>query len=579
VREKGELYLANPKMGIPDAKLNSMNLTIHDKEYIVNFNDQDIEKEIEMSTFAMDFSYMSRSMASVQSQMVRYYLIEKKRKELNQLVDKLLPLSEMKGVSGRQRSPKDLLRLLIPVYQLPNEKVKIKISGDGRRCGKKRNQVMMTLSVVSAGAVSTSPDHHFTLALWEGKEDYDTFSLCLASLLAELREIQEQGIDTEQGNRSVELFLSGDWKFLAIVLGLNSASSEDFCLWCKAKKGDLGVKEFFESRKMEEVLDYFSGCSKKEIPGQDRRPLFDFIPFSRVIVDPLHAFLRISDKLISLMIEEALELEGYVCGTCSTKKGKRKCRDGCECDCHISSQEAIEKEMERIGIRHFYFFQGKDGKGTDWTSLQGDDKSEILKKFNLEAILSPERAQLVGQLWSDYLIINRSLHASVEILMGQECPTSQDEPGVIRGKGKVLTLKEFPAAVKKWNSDYLLPSSKSNNQVIRGLYQRSDITPYLHALCSHLPSMLHQCISDGLSLEWFSASGLEKKNHLQVNFFHAKTFKGGKESGEAEKAIMMAEGRRILFMKDHFQELQKNGFQFKEILKLPKPTQVNLKSY
>ena len=34
---------------------------------------------------------------------------------------------------------------------------------DGRSC------------VMSAGLISTTPDHHFTLALWEGDEDYDQF--------------------------------------------------------------------------------------------------------------------------------------------------------------------------------------------------------------------------------------------------------------------------------------------------------------------------------------------------------------------------------------------------------------------
>jgi hypothetical protein len=55
---------------------------------------------------------------------------------------------------------------------------------------------------------------------------------------------------------------------------------------------------------MEGVFEQFSRSGVCEDPGQARAPLFYFIPFSRVIIDPLHAFLRIGGKLLSLALKE-----------------------------------------------------------------------------------------------------------------------------------------------------------------------------------------------------------------------------------------------------------------------------------
>jgi len=106
----------------------------------------------------------------------------------------------------------------------------------------------------------------------------------------------------------IVLFLSGDWKFIAIVMGLKSASAlEGFCIWCTAQKNDLATKDVFRARSLDEVLKAFSN-GRCTIPGQERVPLFDFIPFDRVIIDPLHAFLRISEKLIDLAFEEVISV-------------------------------------------------------------------------------------------------------------------------------------------------------------------------------------------------------------------------------------------------------------------------------
>jgi len=129
--------------------------------------------------------------------------------------------------------------------------------------------------------------------------------------------------------------------------------------------------------------------------------------------------------------------------------------------------------------------------------------------------------------------------------------------------------------LQNWKKKYLTPGSinPETEEIIRGLYTPSDITPYIHSLVGHLPSMIRLCLTQGLQFGWFSASGQEKKNHLQVNYFDRKTLKGG-ASSEPEKDVLMQEGRKILFFSKYSKDLKKNDFNVHHCLKCDKPIHV-----
>jgi len=102
-------------------------------------------------------------------------------------------------------------------------------------------------------------------------------------------------------------------------------------------------------------------------------------------------------------------------------------------------------------------------------------------------------------------------------------------------------------------------------------YTNNDITPYVHALTSHLDDMLRRLVEDNLAMTLFSTSAQEKKNHLQVNYFMEKTFKGGIDPAEPESSILMAEGRKLLFIFRHAVELKRNGHKYEEVIKNANP--------
>jgi len=61
--------------------------------------------------------------------------------------------------------------------------------------------------------------------------------------------------------------------------------------------------------------------------------------------------------------------------------------------------------------------------------------------------------------------------------------------------------------------------------VEEGLYQPSDITPYIHVLVYHVPEFVK--IHKEFGLSSFTCSAVEKKNHQQSTFFFRQTLKDG----------------------------------------------------
>jgi hypothetical protein len=60
-----------------------------------------------------------------------------------------------------------------------------------------------------------------------------------------MNHLKESGFLDEDGeNWPIELFFSGDWKIMALLLGANAANSNYFCLYCECHKkycGDLSL--------------------------------------------------------------------------------------------------------------------------------------------------------------------------------------------------------------------------------------------------------------------------------------------------------------------------------------------------
>lgn len=111
--------------------------------------------------------------------MIRDYLVERARKELNDELQKefsIFPVTRKDSsiVDGARMSLRDILRKVLVRYPVePGHTIRLKLSGDGRNIGKKRKQVMLTFCLLNQGNLVLKPENQYSLYILVGTEDYD----------------------------------------------------------------------------------------------------------------------------------------------------------------------------------------------------------------------------------------------------------------------------------------------------------------------------------------------------------------------------------------------------------------------
>ncbi|RHZ84802.1 hypothetical protein Glove_74g101 [Diversispora epigaea] len=88
---------------------------------------------------------------------------------------------------------------------------------------------------------------------------------------------------------------------------------------------------------------------------------------------------------------------------------------------------------------------------------------------------------------------------------------------------------QFSQNTCKWVKEFARPTKKTKTSKIEqeGLYQCTDVTPYMHVLAFHIPLFMQELLQQNLCLRWFTISGIEKKNHEHVRLFFGRTTMGG----------------------------------------------------
>ena len=144
-------------------------------------------------------------------------------------------------------------------------------------------------------------------------------SVCLQDVIKDVDIISKNGIEVDGEKFEVDFYLGADWKFLATVCGIESPNCTHACVWCTCPKGERynGEKEWSitdvskRARTVQSISENskLSARSKKKF-NCARVPLFPMIPISRVVIDNLHLFLRITDNLVNLLITDLRRLDG-----------------------------------------------------------------------------------------------------------------------------------------------------------------------------------------------------------------------------------------------------------------------------
>ena len=363
--------------------------------------------------------------------------------------------------------------------------VRVKLTGDGTNIGKHLHVVNFAFTILDEGDLAYSAAGNHCIAIFKESESYDSLKLCLQDIIRDVEKLTKIIV----GDIEFELvyYLGGDWKFLAMITGIDSATSTYSCIWCKCpaiERHDSSQKWSisdvrFGARTVEESTSIALSRSKKY--NVSHPPMFQTIPLTRVVVGNLHMFLRVADTLIDLLILELRRLDKI------DKATKVKSID------QLKYVKKYEDTIKMLGITGFSFWIGKESKKLKWHSLTGPEKLVVFKKINLAEIF-PEVPQCtdVHDLWKKLLEINTILAIRPENVTADKVAEFQS------------MSTEFVCKFKE-------------------IYPSKHVTPYMHCMMQHVGEFMD---TSGALLP-FTQQGLEKYNDTMTkDYFRSSSHKG-----------------------------------------------------
>lgn len=369
----------------------------------------------------------------------------------------------------------------------------IKFSADGAQIIKHKLILNLTFTVLNEGKIAETASGNYTCGLFDiTKEDYDVMCTCLNEIKFQINDLNE--IEVDNIKYKIEKYIGGDLKMLALIYGINQASSNCPCIWCiwdkrsfdnddiekvdEAVQKDWSIKDVEKgARTIEEALH-----SQNKF-GYINKPILS-IPFDRVIVDTLHLFLRISGVLYDLFIVSLRNLDG-----------KQKNEIDLSRQPHLNQFFLDLKENYNIKAP----FSVVD-KSIKIRELQGPDKKKLFQDCNLKKYAEGnEKFDKTEVLWKDFWKLFNQI------------------------KKSEITPNDIKKNTKKWLSDFT------------AIYDATHITPYMHCFANHL----HEFVNLYGDVNRFNLEGLEKLNHLT----HSHVFRATNRHTDYLKQIMRKRNR------------------------------------
>ena len=386
-----------------------------------------------------------------------------------------------------------------------DKKIKIKLSGDRTNVGKRLHVINVTFTILEEGSKAMTADGNHIIAIINVPENYENLAVALADIRSEVASLTQ--LKVEGSLYKLEWYLGGDWKFLACVCGLGAATSNHPCIWCKCPlynnydgSKEWSLSDLNKGARTVAEIEKASSSSRGEKFNVKNSPLFPSIPISRVIIDSLHLFLRISDNLINLLIMDFRRLDAI-----DKKKTFNDVNDFSKFK-HMAGWEEFLNNKLKIP---FNWHICKESKKLKWRDLTGPEKLRLFRNVDFKMLLPdhPEQ-ESISSLWSKFLTITELLSSS--------------GPGV--------------------SKNIIEENSKSFIEHFLKHYQTKHVIPYMHALRWHVPEFvqLYGKISQ------FTQQGLEKLNDKTTKDFFRSTNQRGLESLRQ----IMAKRNRLEYLED-----------------------------
>ena len=174
-------------------------------------------------------SRMYCAMANVQPSMERFHVVQHAKQSMDADMARRVPIeslmaSEVK-VTGARVDFATKLRFVVELLVREgvlktSREVLIKLSGDGRPVSRKHGHVMLTFAVMQEEQRVWQPSHNYTIAVFEGKEDYDRLAVEYQHIQHVVNTVKEMTV----GDLTFQMrwVFSSDWKFLAEICGVHA---------------------------------------------------------------------------------------------------------------------------------------------------------------------------------------------------------------------------------------------------------------------------------------------------------------------------------------------------------------------
>ena len=230
---------------------------------------------------------------------------------------------------------------------ISKQQVRVKLTGDGTNIGKRLYVVNFGFTILDEGELAYSAAGNHCIAIFKDTEDYESLKLALLDIVTEVDSLN--AIKVNDKDIQITYYLGGDWKFLALCTGIDSASCTHACIWCHCPKQERHLSTAKWSitstdegaRSIEETIQIATTKQKKY--NVSHVPIFKTIPLTRVVVDNLHMLLRIADTLIDLLIHSLLTLDRV------NQSLQVRSLDG------LSHLSKFENKLKKIGISGYSF--------------------------------------------------------------------------------------------------------------------------------------------------------------------------------------------------------------------------------
>ncbi|CAB3998260.1 Hypothetical predicted protein [Paramuricea clavata] len=350
--------------------------------------------------------------------------------------------------------------LLAKKPELKGQTIKVKISGDGAKMTRSTNFMMFSLALLQDDNVMSSKSNR-TIAIINGKENYETIAASLPKFFQEVNGLIESGtmlIDDTEVN--LEFFSWGRFKISCHDYGWDTSKCFNF---------------YHQNKQKRTLEDIEKLCSKKSDNYGCINPPLIKIDLDHVVPDELHLLLRITDRLLQNVIDEILERDAML--DFNKPKGQAK---------GVLLNEFVKDIHERGVTFNTWYKKNADGTASnilEYTSCVGAQKKLLLSELPniLPKYLFPDIADVVTSIWSEfkncYDLITDSL------LTHTSC------------------YDVFHKA-KKWIE---LFCSLTLHVFV---YRRDHVTPYMHIMCYHVPVFIEKYGS----IKQFTGQGVEKNN-------------------------------------------------------------------